>query len=110
KILETASRLFFEQGYNNTGINQIIEESKIAKGSLYYNFKSKTDVLINYLNMAEENLFRRFESEISQEKDDMDKLLRLINVRFESLELGGFKGCRFAKIIPEINKEEKSVV
>jgi len=29
-IVDTAARLFYKQGYGNTGINQIIEESGIA--------------------------------------------------------------------------------
>ena len=30
RILETAARLFYEQGYNSTGINQILAEAKVA--------------------------------------------------------------------------------
>lgn len=30
RILETASRLFYQQGFNSTGINQIIAEAGIA--------------------------------------------------------------------------------
>ncbi|AWB43302.1 TetR/AcrR family transcriptional regulator [Paenibacillus sp. CAA11] len=37
-IVETASRLFFCQGYAGTGLNQIIKESHSPKGSLYYYF------------------------------------------------------------------------
>ncbi|WP_100333557.1 TetR/AcrR family transcriptional regulator [Bacillus alkalisoli] len=38
KIIETASRLFQEQGYHATGLNQITKESGSPKGSLYYYF------------------------------------------------------------------------
>jgi hypothetical protein len=31
KILQTASRLFYEQGYHVTGINQVIAEAGVAK-------------------------------------------------------------------------------
>lgn len=37
-VVETASRLFFSQGYHATGLNQIIKESDSPKGSLYYYF------------------------------------------------------------------------
>ncbi|WP_245699972.1 TetR/AcrR family transcriptional regulator [Paenibacillus glacialis] len=37
-IVDTASRLFFTQGYHATGLNQIIKESDCPKGSLYYYF------------------------------------------------------------------------
>lgn len=42
-ILSTAADLFYKQGYNSTGINQIIDEADIARGSLYNHFKSKND-------------------------------------------------------------------
>jgi len=40
-IVDTAARLFYKQGYGNTGINQIIEESGIAKSSCIRIFDRK---------------------------------------------------------------------
>lgn len=37
-LIETASRLFMMRGYCGVGLNDIIEESGIPKGSLYYYF------------------------------------------------------------------------
>ncbi|HMW06725.1 MAG TPA: TetR/AcrR family transcriptional regulator [Leptospiraceae bacterium] len=44
RILIVATKLFYEQGYVNTGINQIIQESKTAKASFYDYYPSK-DIL-----------------------------------------------------------------
>lgn len=38
KILETATRLFYFQGFHGTGLNQILKESGAPKGSLYHYF------------------------------------------------------------------------
>ncbi len=38
-------KLFYEQGIQNTGINQIIREADIAKGSLYRHFSSKDELV-----------------------------------------------------------------
>jgi AcrR family transcriptional regulator len=110
RILETASMLFFNQGYNLTGINQIIEESKVAKGSLYYNFKSKTEVLLSYLQMSHEMIFKQFENELKKESKAKNKILALVDLRFDLLKKGSYKGCRFARIVSEISEEEESVV
>ena len=45
KILDVAESLFMEKGYEDTTINDIVSVSGIAKGSLYYHYKSKEDVL-----------------------------------------------------------------
>ncbi|MBL4643684.1 MAG: TetR/AcrR family transcriptional regulator, partial [Flavobacteriaceae bacterium] len=38
RIIETASDLFYNAGYNQTGINQIIAEAGVAKASMYQHF------------------------------------------------------------------------
>jgi len=48
-IIKTAADLFYTNGYNSTGINEIIKEAGIAKATLYNHFKSKGDVCIAYL-------------------------------------------------------------
>lgn len=110
RILNTASELFFNQGYGQTGINQIIEESKVAKGSLYYNFKSKTDLLISYLKTSDETIIQYFKSELKTEHDPRKKILLLVDLRFSLLEQGGYRGCRFARIVSEISEEEEDIV
>ena len=45
EILDIAEDLFISKGYEQTTINDILSVSGIAKGSLYYHYKSKSDVL-----------------------------------------------------------------
>jgi len=45
EILDAAESLFLEKGYEYTTINDILNASGVAKGSLYYHYKSKEDVL-----------------------------------------------------------------
>lgn len=59
EIMDKASELFFTNGYDNTSVNTIVEELKIAKGTFYYYFKSKEDVLCAIL---EEGVEKRAES------------------------------------------------
>lgn len=44
KLIETAAHLVYRQGWNATGINQILTESKVPKGSFYYYFQTKDDL------------------------------------------------------------------
>lgn len=45
EIIQTAEKLFRENGYSNTPVDAIIQEMGVAKGTYYYYFKSKEDVL-----------------------------------------------------------------
>lgn len=45
EILDFSEKLFSEKGYEAATINDILEAVKIAKGTFYYYFKSKEDVL-----------------------------------------------------------------
>ena len=46
-ILDTAQRLFLEKGYDNTTIQDIVNElDGLSKGAVYHHFKSKEDILI----------------------------------------------------------------
>lgn len=45
EILDAAERLFASKGFDNTSISDILEETGIARGTLYYHFKSKEELL-----------------------------------------------------------------
>ncbi len=45
EILDAAERLFGTKGFDSTSTNDILNEIGIARGTLYYHFKSKEDIL-----------------------------------------------------------------
>lgn len=45
EILDVAERLFAVKGFDHTSTNDILEEIGIARGTLYYHFKSKEEIL-----------------------------------------------------------------
>ena len=44
KILKTALELFSQKGYSNVSMDDIKDAAGVAKGTLYYHFKSKDDL------------------------------------------------------------------
>lgn len=54
RILEVASELFTEQGYDGTSLREIAERLGFTKAALYYHFKSKDDLLRALLEPATE--------------------------------------------------------
>ena len=45
EILDVAEKLFAVKGFDGTSTNEILEKTGIARGTLYYHFKSKEDIL-----------------------------------------------------------------
>lgn len=102
RILRVASDLFYKQGYNSTGINQIIAEADIAIGSLYNHFSSKNDLLQAYLIKEEKDWFEGLNKSISSISEPEEKMMAIIDYR-KKLQLSSkFAGCHFIKIISEI--------
>ena len=54
-ILEIGTDLILKNGYNNIGLNKILEAANIPKGSFYYYFKSKEDFGIQVIKFYSEN-------------------------------------------------------
>ncbi len=51
ELLKIAYNMFLMKGYDNTSIDDIINEAKIAKGTYYYYFESKETTLEEVINM-----------------------------------------------------------
>lgn len=110
KILITATKLFYKQGYSHTGINQIIIESDIAKGSFYNHFKSKTNLLIAYIEELDRKIFEEIDAILLKHKNPKAKLLALADYRIERFYKSNFKGCPLIKIAEEISMKEEEIV
>ncbi|AZA77730.1 TetR/AcrR family transcriptional regulator [Chryseobacterium sp. G0186] len=102
RIIRVASDLFYKQGYNSTGINQIIAEADIAIGSLYNHFSSKNDLLQAYLIKEENDWFEGFEKSIASISEPENKIMAIIDYRKKLQQSSKFAGCHFIKIISEI--------
>jgi len=68
EILRAAARLFQQQGYDATSMNDVAAALKLSKGGLYHHFQSKDEILYNIMshamNITEErviNVARRIE-------------------------------------------------
>lgn len=95
RILTTASRLFYEQGYHATGINQLIAEAGVAKASFYQHFRSKEDLCVAYLQQCHRDWFTRLRQEVESHTQPQEKLLSLFTFIEKWIPIGDFRGCAF---------------
>lgn len=108
-IIDTASRLFYKQGYGNTGINQIIEESGVVKSSLYTSFRSKEDILMAYLKSSGAATDEALKGAADQFSDPKEKVLAIFDYLIGLVKEKEYYGCNFLNIISEIPKEDERV-
>lgn len=76
KIIETAWGLFRKNGFGDTTINDIIDAAGISKGTFYYYFRSK-DNLLDTLSEILDGEYERLEKELPSDMNAFDKLIKL---------------------------------
>jgi AcrR family transcriptional regulator len=69
RILETAERLFYRDGYHAVGVDTIVAESGVAKMTLYRHFPSKDHLIAAYLERTNEQLLTWVEKLIAPHED-----------------------------------------
>lgn len=109
RILETACRLFYTQGYNSTGINQVIDEAKVAKASLYQYFPSKEDLLAEYLRVKAIETNNALRTAVDKQKSTKDKILCVFDFLMKQTKQPEFNGCDFLNIVSEVPKDNKTI-
>ena len=85
KIITAAWDLFYEQGYEDTTIEEIIEKSGTSKGSFYHYFEGK-DALLGSLSYIFDEEYERLQNELDENMNSFKKLLYLNEKLFEMIE------------------------
>lgn len=75
QLLDTAQGLFFQQGYEKTSVQNIIDAVAIAKGTFYHYFKSKEDLLEQLLDRQLVQIMAPIDEML--QKDDLGALEKL---------------------------------
>jgi len=74
EIIQTASALFKEFGYQSTSVNQIIETMGISKGAFYHYFKSKEQLLDALVELFVDDVIKVVEPIV--ERKDIDAVTK----------------------------------
>lgn len=109
RILDAACRLFYIQGYSLTGINQIIEEAKVAKASLYQHFKSKEDLAFAYLQLKSEEWKQAINTHLEQYKHPKDRILGIFDFMEIWQDDEKMQGCNFLNMLNQVPIDETRI-
>ena len=85
RIVDAAWELFYEQGYEQTTIDEIVERSETSKGSFYHYFDGK-DALLSSLSYLFDKKYEELKDIIDPETNSYEKLLYLNHELFLMIE------------------------
>ncbi|MBR3751967.1 MAG: TetR/AcrR family transcriptional regulator [Ruminiclostridium sp.] len=85
KIVSAAWQLFYEQGYEETTVEEIIETSQTSKGSFYHYFDGK-DALLSTLSDLFDEKYEALQETMDRSMPAMDQLLFLNSQLFRMIE------------------------
>jgi AcrR family transcriptional regulator len=100
RILDAATDLIYANGIRGTSADRIIEVAGITKVTFYRHFRTKTDLVVAYLERQAELERGAFNAA----KDDSDAVHALQNIaRFIGMAscMPGFRGCAFINAAAE---------
>ncbi len=85
KIVSAAWKLFYEQGYEDTTVEEIISLSRTSKGSFYHYFDGK-DALLGTLSTLFDDKYEELSENLDPSMTAMDQLLFLNRELFGMIE------------------------
>ena len=104
EILDAAEVLFVTKGYDKTSTNDILDKVQIARGTLYYHFKSKEDILNAMIDRINSSLFAKAEAIA---KDSSVSVIERIVLTITSLRVNTDIGN---EIITQVHKPQNALL
>lgn len=86
EIIETAGKLFEEKGYEQTQVQDIVNEIGVAKGLFYYYFKSKDEVMEELADRYADEIIDAVNKLIDKDIATFDKINRIFQIFIDSAE------------------------
>ncbi len=106
RILETVSRMFYEEGIRAVGVDAIAEEADVSKITIYNNFGSKDELVAAYLRRRDERWRAVLERDTGRYEDSAERLLAVFDAYGDYLfDEEGYRGCAFINAAAEITDD-----
>lgn len=111
RIGRAAYELFAARGVRDVGVDAVIAHAGTAKMTLYRNFPSKDDLILDFLRRRELLWTQQWLQYESRRRGDrpQDQLLAIFDLFSEWFARSDFEGCSFLTTMMEIN-DQQSVV
>lgn len=84
EIINSGIAMFKKYGYDNTSISMICKEAKISKGTFYYHFQNKSEIMYGYIETFMSEIISVI-PDILQLNSPKDQLWELYKYSFEHI-------------------------
>ncbi|GGQ78090.1 hypothetical protein GCM10010250_57160 [Streptomyces althioticus] len=112
RLLAAATRLFAEQGYDRTSVQEIVEAAGVTKGALYHYFGSKDDLLhevyARVLRLQQERLDQFADADEPIEKRLRGAAADVVVTTIENLDDASIFFRSMHHLSPEKNKQVRA--
>ena len=108
-IIAVANELFYSNGYNSTGINEIIAKADIAKATLYHHFTSKEAICIAYLELRHQNFMKALRDFVTSRPIGEKQLVAIFDFLRDLYRTGDFHGCWEQKTLGELSPKDEKI-
>lgn len=108
RLIEAAKVLIREKGFNETTLADIAAKADVPLGNVYYYFKTKEaigEAVIELLSVLNTQFF----TEVDKNPDPKARLLSLLQLGAEELELTARYGCPVGGLCQELGKQGGSL-
>jgi TetR/AcrR family transcriptional regulator, cholesterol catabolism regulator len=110
KIIQESILLFERKGFGSTSIQDIVDALNVTKGTFYYYFSSKEQLLMDIHSEYIEDLLKRQAAIIEQSGTFREKLHEMIYLLIADIEVQGPSGRVFFREMRHLEEEHAEEV
>ena len=112
RLIQAAAELMYARGYNAVGIKEVCEQAGVNKGSFYYFFPSKRDLILAILDVQwEEARQGLLETAFAEDIPVLDRFQRLFHLAAASQQgtCTPMQGCFFGNLALELSAQDEII-
>jgi len=101
RLLQTAARLFYEEGIQSVGVDRLVAEARITKATFYRHFPTKDDLVCAYVTRRDQQIRTTADALTQRIHSPRDVLTTLVVELGNEVCAPGFRGCVFINAAAE---------
>lgn len=109
KIIQTANRLLYRQGFNRTSFTDIVDTSGVPRGNIYYYFKTKDEILLACIDYRLDAIAAMFEEWDRELRTPVERLKRFVQMLVNSRQSTAEFGCPMGSLNTELGKNQRQL-